>query len=196
MGMEKFKDRVVREARGKMKQYLAQGTSKVTLFLVWLVSASFIWLLSPKEFVSLLYSLGPPTFLLIGIYLEYVFNRVPQEIYDEIQTEINSFDWRNIDFDVEKFNIFGLFGYCVKISNSKNIELENVLLYKFGRRDGQERTRTAKKKFGYIDRKKDTVLFQQARISAGGEISFAITASESCSQTFIASRPPAANANR
>ena len=176
--MEKFKDRVVREAKAEMKRSLASNLTYFQIGFIWLATFLVITAISKDEAISFLLGLISSLIWLIVVYLGLVFEKIPQRIYSEIQTENDSFDWRKVDFEVEKFNIFGLFGWRVKIVNSKSVELKNLSLYKIGRRDGQERTRTAKKRFGYIDRKLDKVLFQVTNLSSGGEILFAITATE------------------
>jgi hypothetical protein len=178
MGMEKFRNRVVREARAGMKKHLASNLSHFQIGFVWLATFLVIAAISKDEAKSFLLGFIGSSIWLAVMYLSFVFEKIPQKIYSELQTENDSFDWRKVEFEVEKFNIFGLFGWCVKIVNSKSVELDNISLCKIGRREGQERTRTAKKRFGYIDLKLDKVLFQDTNIPSSGEILFAITAIE------------------
>lgn len=176
--MEKFKDRVVREARSEMKKSLASQLTYFQLGVVWFSTFIVIMAISKDEANSVLIGLVGSFIWLAVVYLSLVFEKTPQKIYTEIQTENDSFDWRKVDFEVEKFNIFGLFGWRIKVVNSKSVELENLSIYKIGRREGQERTQTVKKRFGYIDYNSDKVLFQSVNVPFGGKIEFAITATE------------------
>lgn len=130
---ENYRKLVIRLSREKLKVRVFKELGWLKISFVWLLSGAVIWLLSPQEFISLLYSFVPPTIWVTFLYLDYVFYKVPEEIFNEQQKITRQYESRILKIDIlgsqPIYDPPGLEILAMSSENKKIIELEAILRY-------------------------------------------------------------------
>ena len=136
-----------------------------------------------EQVVSFLaYAMVPFIVLSLG-YVLYFLVQTPVKINQSQNAELDKYNWNRAVFNVEKYDLLGLSGWGLMLSNTKSIALENVSVWLVGVRDGQKWNILENKqyeRFGYINNKAELLMFESyGELLSGEKLVFAITAMES-----------------
>jgi len=86
-------------------------------------------------------------------------------IYRDNLNELDKYGWVRVDIELTTFQILGLNGWGIRITNNKSIPLENVSLWYISNREGQRETKIEpKERLGYIDERSEIIKFESANL--------------------------------
>ncbi len=98
-------------------------------------------------------------------------------IYKEQSNETDKYNWNRVYIEPKSFDILGLDGWGLTITNKKGVLLDNVSIWLHGIRVGQDwKILDKQEMFGYLNERAELLSFDSEKILPTKSVTFVITA--------------------
>ncbi|HCK65394.1 MAG TPA: hypothetical protein DHW49_03945, partial [Anaerolineae bacterium] len=153
----------------------------------WLFVQTNGWVAVVANIGDFLLSILAFPFTLALLYSVYKLIITPVEIYRHHIYQLEKYDWSRVEIEPVPFDILGLDGWGVKVTNNKHIPLEEVSIWLHGVREGQDwQILNNKEIFGYLNERAEILSFDVSKVlDTSKSETFAITTRESGFPVFF-----------
>lgn len=130
--------------------------------------------------IAIIPTIGVPVIWAYIVHLQSK-NKAHVKIYTSQANELDKYNWNHIKFDVEEYNILGLSGCGLKISNEKSISLDSISLLLIGVRKGQSWNifeKDSREMFSFVNKRAELLETKDTDLPSGNNVLFAITKEE------------------